>query len=171
MSSPDFVQLLTSHQSRLYAYILSLMFDPHQAEDVLQQTNSILWEKESDFELGTNFVAWSFRIAYFQVLAHRKKTHRDRLVFDVELIDSVARIAEKADETFVGRQRILNDCLGKLGDRHRDLIRRKYSVGASLSQIAEDVGKTEGAIKQALFRVRTILSECVAIAMGREVEV
>ena len=89
--------MLTSHQSRIYAYILSLVFDPDQAEDVLQQTNAVLWQKEAEFVIGTNFVAWSFRIAYFQVMAHRKTLHRDRLVFDDELIRSVAGVTEQSD--------------------------------------------------------------------------
>lgn len=35
--SLEFVQLLTSHQSRLYAYVLSLLGNRTQAEDVMQE--------------------------------------------------------------------------------------------------------------------------------------
>lgn len=45
MQSPEFIQLLTTHQSRLYAYILTLVFDPNDADDVLQETNTVLWSK------------------------------------------------------------------------------------------------------------------------------
>lgn len=86
MRTPEFIQLLTSSQSRIYSYILSLVLDPVQADDILQKTNVVLWEKQSEFQLGTNFIAWSLRIAYFQVCAFRKRQQRERLVFDDELL-------------------------------------------------------------------------------------
>ena len=75
----EFVQLLTSHQSRLYAYVLSLLGNRTQAEDVMQETNAVLWRKAHDFKLGTNFGAWMLKVAHFQVMAHRRKLTRDRL--------------------------------------------------------------------------------------------
>jgi len=161
MATAEFIQLLTTNQSRVYAYILSLVFDPDQASDVLQQTNAILWEKAQEFEIGTNFIAWSFRIAYFQVLAHRKKMQRDRLIFDDELIGGLATVSMQHDETFERRQRLMRKCLEELNDRQRDLIRRRYSVGANVAKIASDVGSSANAIKQALFRARRNLIECV----------
>lgn len=71
MNSPEFLQLLTSHQSRIYAYILSLVFDRTQADDLLQETNAVLWRKAEEFETGTNFVAWAFQIAYYEVMQQR----------------------------------------------------------------------------------------------------
>ena len=164
MATAEFIQLLTSHQSRIYAYILSLVFDPDQADDVLQQTNAVLWEKNSEFVIGTNFVAWSFRVAYFQVMAHRKTLHRDRLVFDDDLIRSVAGVTERSDATFFERQRLLRACLEKLSPRHRDLIRLRYSEGASMGRVADTVGKSVAAVKQSLFRLRTSLIDCVNAA-------
>src|SRR3954454_14411357 len=41
----EFVQLLTGVQSRLYAYICSLVGDSAGARDVLQETNLALWNK------------------------------------------------------------------------------------------------------------------------------
>ena len=42
---------LTSHQSWLFACVLSLLCDRTQAEDVMQETNVVLWAKVHDFEL------------------------------------------------------------------------------------------------------------------------
>ena len=94
----EFVQLLTSHQSRLYAYVLSLLGDRTQAEDVMQETNAVLWRKAHDFKLGTNFGAWMFKVACFQVMAHRRRLTRDRLVFDDDFLQDVAEDAEQQCE-------------------------------------------------------------------------
>ena len=168
MATAEFIQLLTTSQSRVYAYILSLVFDPDQADDLLQQTNAILWEKAEEFEVGTNFIAWSFRIAHFQVLAHRKKVQRDRLIFDDQLIVDLAEVSSRYDETFERRQRLMRTCLGKLNDRQRDLIRRRYSVGSNVARVAEEVGSSVNAVKQALFRARRNLIACVGANIATE---
>ena len=94
----EFVQLLTTHQSRMFAYILSLLGNRTQAKDVMQETNSVLWLKAHEFKLGTNFGAWMFKVAYFQVMAHRRRLTRDRLVFDDDFLQGIAAEAEQQSE-------------------------------------------------------------------------
>lgn len=159
--SAEFIQLLTSHQSRLYAYILSLVFDRNEADDVLQQTNVVLWRSANDFELGTNFVAWSFRIAYYQVLAHRKKQQRDKLIFDDGMLSEIAQVASESDQTFQVQQRLMRECIQKLNERQRDVIQRRYRRGATLELIAEETQRKVNAVKQILFRARENLIRCV----------
>ena len=62
-TSAEFARLVDEHQGRLKGYILSLVFDPHAASDILQETNLILCRKADKFEAGTNFRAWAFRVA------------------------------------------------------------------------------------------------------------
>ncbi len=168
MSTPEFIQLLTGSQSRIYAYIYSLVFDADQADDILQQTNAVLWEKSSEFEIGTNFVAWSFRIAYFQVLAHRKKQQRDRLVFDDTLLGSIASAASESDAAFESKQRQLRKCLDKLSQRQRECVQRRYDAGANLDAIAADMNLKSNAVKQLLYRARNALHRCVHSDMPKE---
>lgn len=165
----EFVQLLTSHQSRLYAYVLSLLGDRTQAEDVMQETNAVLWRKAHKFKLGTNFVAWMFKVAYFQVMAHRRRLTRERLVFDDEFLQDVAEDAEQQCEWQEEKQRLLGDCIVKLNDGYQKLIRRRYSEGATLQSIAFQSGQSENSIKQALFRARAVLIECVKRQRPEEV--
>ena len=164
----EFMQLLTSSQSRIYAYILSLVLDAAQADDVLQKTNVVLWEKESEFELGTNFIAWAFRTAYLQVCAFRKQQQRERLVFDDEILQELAHVASRVDETFETRQRLLRDCLEKLTDHQRGCIRLRYYAGSSFEKMAAETGKQVNAIKQVLFRARRALIDCVRAGLARE---
>lgn len=160
-SSFEFVQLLTSHQSRLYAYVLSLVGNRTQAEDVMQETNAVLWRKAHDFELGSNFGAWMLKVAYFQVMAHRQKLTRDRLVFDDDFLQEIAEDAEQLCERQEEKQRLLSDCIEKLNERYQELIRRRYTEGATVKSIAAQSGQSENSIKQALFRARAALIECV----------
>lgn len=166
--TPEFIQLLTSSQSRLYGYILSLLYDADQANDVLQQTNVILWEKEEEFSLGSNFIAWSFRIAYFQVLAHRKQLQRERLSFDNELLADLAKVSGELEETFEARQRIMRQCLKKLNPRQNEIIHRRYQSNSTLESIAAETENTVNAVKQLLFRARSALARCINHGLEQE---
>lgn len=67
---PDFVRLLTQYQPDIFVYIRSLLANPHEAADVLQDANVVLWEKREQFKPGTSFRGWAFQIAKFKVLQH-----------------------------------------------------------------------------------------------------
>lgn len=62
------VALLTEHQLPLRHYVQSLLPGDSSAADVTQLTNTTLWQKREEFELGTNFKAWAFAIARYEVL-------------------------------------------------------------------------------------------------------
>jgi RNA polymerase sigma-70 factor (ECF subfamily) len=161
-TSAEFIQLLTSNQSRLFAYTLSMLGDRQQAQDVMQETNMILWRKADQFRLGTNFGAWMLKVAYLQVVAHRRKLNRQAMfVVDDDFLAQLAAETVETSEVMERQQEALHICLEKLPDRQRDIVRRRYSEGASIKAVAEQFGLAASAIKQALFRARTSLIECV----------
>jgi len=61
----EFVSLLTEHQADLWAYIISQMPGSPDVGDILQKNNLVLWTKQNQSKLGTNFRAWAFTIARF----------------------------------------------------------------------------------------------------------
>lgn len=155
------MQLMLSNQNRLFAFVLSLVGNREQANDVLQQTNLVLWEKLDDFEPGTNFMAWAFQIARFQVMAHRQKQGRDRHVFDEEAVALVATAFEKQAEAFDDRLSALSVCIQQLPDDGRSLIRRRYGEGWSVKNLADELGQTANRLAVRLHRLRAALMECI----------
>lgn len=165
----EFIELLTGAQSAVLGYILSLWPDHSGAHDILQETNLTLWRKAEDFEQGTNFTAWACRTAYFHVLNHRRKASREQLVFDEDVLDYLAerqeeRVASGAADTVDALRR----CLAKLPADQQELVRQRYEPGATVQGIAEQLGKTEGAISQALYRIRASLQKCMEKQTARE---
>lgn len=79
-SPADTIRQISQHQAALLAYILTLYPDRSEAHDILQETNVVLWQKVGEFQVGTNFKAWAFRIAYLQTLAHLKRIKRGPLL-------------------------------------------------------------------------------------------
>lgn len=164
----SFIELLTGAQSAVFGYVMSICHDPSLAKDIVQETNLTLWRKAEDFEEGTNFTAWACRTAYFHVLNHRRKQSREQLVFDEDVFDYLAERQEARSQHTDERLEALRACISALPPQQRDLIDRRYLPGATVQAIAKDDGKSEGAISQALFRIRTALQKCVEQKMVKE---
>lgn len=54
----EFVQLFSRSQRRLFLHILAQVSNPADAEEILQDTNVVIWSKFEQFQQGTNFIAW-----------------------------------------------------------------------------------------------------------------
>ncbi|MDF1814368.1 MAG: sigma-70 family RNA polymerase sigma factor [Verrucomicrobiales bacterium] len=162
-SDPDseFVALLTEHQAALRLYVNSLLPGDPSAADVSQLANSTIWKKRSDFELGTNFKAWIFSIARYEVLNYRKTQARDRLVFSEELLDIMADEMPRLSDDMVSRQQALKGCLESLKSPERDLILHRYFEDTSLAEYAEKINRSVGGLKVTLHRIRTKLQSCI----------
>lgn len=159
--STRLVSQITAIQQRLYAYIFSLMGDADRAQDVLQETNLVIWNKSAEFEPGTNFVAWAYRIAHFQVLAHRKKSARDRLVFDDHVVAALADETAARLESFDARRAAMQECIKKLTEHQRRIVTERYMNGQRIGAIAKAMQMNTNAVGQALHRARLALAECI----------
>ena len=148
-------------QERLHAYILSLVLDRDVAKDLLQQTNLVLLEKESDFRQGTNFGAWASRVAYFEVLAYRRNIAREKLIFSDALLEIVSEVAEEQMESIETQKDALEQCVGALSATQRDLLRKRYSSEASVAALAKSMNTNAAALYSRLYRIRSILMDCV----------
>lgn len=168
MSSPicdessEFVQLLTAHQGDLWAYVMALMPGDSEAKDVVQRVNMVLWRKRGDFELGTNFKAWAFAVARFEVMAFLKTKKRGRwLTFSDELQETIAEEFASDDSGGEAMMGYLQVCMAKLRKPDQELIKHRYYSSDGLAIYAARVGKTESALSVKLHRLRAALRKCV----------
>ena len=159
--SQQFIDLMSSFQGRLYGLILSLVGSPDAANDILQETNLILWKKAHEFKLGTSFKSWSFRVASFQVMAWRQKQMRDPLVFTNEVITLMVNEQSEREEDYEIKKSKLERCITKLPERQQKLIHERYALGKSIVKIAAALQSNANSIRQVLYRARTNLSDCV----------
>ncbi|MDF1756378.1 MAG: sigma-70 family RNA polymerase sigma factor [Verrucomicrobiales bacterium] len=164
MNSPDedFIRNLTDWQNRLFGYLTTILGNVHDARDVLQETNLVIWRKMEEFEPGTNFGAWAKKCAHYQALAFLRDRKRDRHVFDEETL------AKLADETGPRRSAgeeekevALLECLAALPDAHRRMLRDRYREGMSIRELATSIGKKSSATKMTLMRIRETLLVCI----------
>jgi RNA polymerase sigma-70 factor (ECF subfamily) len=156
-----FVRLLGQNQRRIFLYVMSLVPDWNDAEEIIQETNLVLWREFARFQPGTNFAAWACKVALHRVLAWRKRVRRDRLEFSPAFLQAVADEASAAADDLEERTQSLARCIERLPDDHRHLLRLRYSDGLAIEAIAGQLARSEDAVYRALSRIRRVLHECV----------
>jgi RNA polymerase sigma-70 factor (ECF subfamily) len=162
----EYLQLVTRHQAAIYGYLRTIA-PGAPLEDILQEVNIVLWNRATDFELGTNFKAFAFRIAHLKALeALRAAKRRDWLVFDSDLLDSIAHSHEENADN--DSQAALRECLGSLDEDERKLLHQRYTARQTVRDIARTDGRTEGALQQVFFRMRNHLRACIEQRLAME---
>ena len=157
----DFVAELTNFQAALHLYVRGLMPGDPGLEEVVQQSNAVIWQKREAFELGTNFRAWALAIARIEVLNYRKQQARDRLRLSDELAETIASETTELDRDLNDHHVALRKCLDELKPESRDVLMTRYSSQESLSVLAERFGRSVGGLRVALTRLRSQLLGCV----------
>lgn len=160
---PEFVNLLTRHQSDIWAFLLALMPGHPDVADVQQKINLVLWRQRGDFVRGSDFRAWALTVARYEVMAHRKQLGRQpHFVFDAEVIDQLADDAQAELWPAPERLQALERCLASLRDEDRKLLRHRYWKRGALEDYARNCGRSVSSLSVSLFRLRAGLRRCIA---------
>ncbi len=152
---------IARHQSRLRAFVRCLLVRSSDVDDILQEINSVLWQKANEFQPGSDFWAWASQIARFKALNHLRKLGRERLVFDDAALEQLSAAASEKLDQFDERRAALDQCLRKLPPPQRQLLDLRYSAGQTIESISASIGRPSGAVRQALFRIRATLQSCI----------
>ena len=166
----DFITLLTGHQDILLTFIRGSIGNLATAKDILQEVNLVLWKKSSQFHQGSNFKAWAFKVAKFQILGSYRDKQREKLIFDDDLLEQLSTNAVHVDETWKNNERFeaLEICLKKLPAQQRQLLDDRYQSGDSLKILAKSLNSSTSRLKMILFRARNNLRDCImTISPGR----
>jgi RNA polymerase sigma-70 factor (ECF subfamily) len=157
-----FVQYYAQHHTRILAHIFALLRNEQDAEDVFQQTSLVLWRKFDQFkpEEG-DFLAWACGVAHYEVRNFLRVAGRDRLRFHDDLLATLSEEQLERREESDQRARALAECMKKLSEADRKLVRRAYSGEQTIKQLADHVGRAVQTVYNRLNLIRRKLFECV----------
>lgn len=157
----EVLALFDRYQRRLHLFILSVLPDPAAAEEVLQETNIVVWRKFDQFRPDTDFRAWVFRIAHFEVRKYLDRSRRRGLLFGPEIMDELASVYVEQESALEDRRELLPGCIEKLPAADRDLIDRVYGQGIEVAALSGETGRKGTSIYRSLRRIRQWLFDCV----------
>lgn len=163
----QFLRLLSVHQRRIYAYLITLIPNRADAEDLLQEVLITLWDKFDQYDPDRDFMAWALKFAYLHACNARRKYARSPVVFSDVLLTSLADETAQAVEQLDQRHDALHNCLQKLPGRERDLILSRYEMDASVKRLAEQIDQPVTQVYKRLAKIRRDLLDCVNLTLKR----
>ncbi len=164
-----FARLFAQHDRWLFSYLVILLGNPTDAEEVFQEVCVVLWREHEKFEFGTNFVKWVSVIANNQVHRFRHKTKRKSFPLDEGLIGQVGDAAVGRADMFDVRRDALRKCLRKLSSEDRQVVQHCYDHETkNFKAAAEQLERPVNTVYKALNRIRRMLHRCIDQTLAQE---
>ncbi len=154
-------KLFLRHQKDVFSYILTLIPDCNDAEDVFQQTCLALLEKQSEFDLGKEFFPWACGFALNEVRRFRRLHYRERTHLSDAAIESLVSVQFKSARQIGDQLDLLMECLEELPPDKRELLVRSYSYHGRLKELAGWLRIEADTLYKRLERIRRQLLECI----------
>jgi RNA polymerase sigma-70 factor, ECF subfamily len=141
-----FAELYETNFERVYAFIVRRVHDRHEAEDLTAEVFHHALENIARFEWrGVPFAVWLYRIAANAIADMGRKRK-----YTVE-----AAAADDLDQSSwqeIERRAVLYQLVESLPEDQRTVIVKRFVEQKTIRDIAEEFGRSEGAIKQLQFR-------------------
>ena len=157
-----FDALLARYQNRLYRYLLRLVRDPSQAEDLFQQTWLRVMTHLDRYDERRPFEPWLFAIARNLAIDHLRRTTPD--VLDESSTGALAAKGPDAFETLLERERrsALAERVETLAAIYREALTLRFEEGMTFEEMASlldcPVSTVKSRVQRALGALRNKMS-------------
>ncbi|MDB6172108.1 MAG: hypothetical protein JWL59_1419 [Chthoniobacteraceae bacterium] len=163
-----FLSLFLRSEREIFRYVAALVPNVADAEDIVQQTALVLWEKFEAYDLHQPFTPWACRFALNKTRQWLERRQRWHALLEGGLAEELAQRREELRPEFDLRLRNLEGCLRKLPMEQRSLVEGYYYRRDGIENLATNSGRTVAATYKMLQRVRLALQACIENASKPE---
>jgi len=175
-----FETVTSRHERRIYSLAMRILRHQQDAEDATQQTFLSALENLDSFRGEASFQTWLLRIATHAALKTIRKreglktvsleeaTEPEDSYDDIQHPKFIADWRQSPEHLVEKRetQRLLDDALARLDDKHRLVFLLRDVEGLSIKETAQVLGLTQANTKVRLLRARLQLREQLTEALG-----
>jgi RNA polymerase sigma-70 factor, ECF subfamily len=141
-----FAELYEIHFERVYAFIVRRVNDRDVAEDLTSDVFHKALANIRQFEWrGVPFVAWLFRIAANAIADRSRRAAK-------EVVEDPPEGSTEMNVEAIDQQSRLFKLVHQLPSDQRRVITMRFAEEKSIREIATELGRSEGAVKQLQFR-------------------
>jgi len=142
-----FGEIYERYFNGVYKYIYYRVGDQVMAEDIAMDVFAKAMESIDGFAFrGVPFSAWLYRIASNLVVDHfRRQPTQATVSLEEKLVADVAQSSQLLEQEF--SHLALRQALAELTDDQQQVVILKFVDGLSNLEVAQVLGKTEGAVK------------------------
>jgi RNA polymerase sigma-70 factor (ECF subfamily) len=132
-------------------------------DDIAQEVYLYVYHNLEKYETGTDFLAWVKSIANFRARTHIRsaaaRARREQRYADAALTEAAADREVPEAESL--RLEALRACLDEMPEKGKQLVLRRYDGDTNAVALGRQLGKSPGAVRIALSRLREKLRVCV----------
>ncbi|MEM7411524.1 MAG: RNA polymerase sigma factor [Myxococcota bacterium] len=154
-------ELVGLYHRRVFAFALKRLGDATEAEDVAQDTFLQLYRSIQKYEGRSSLLTWIFGIAHHEVCNRFRRQRLETVPLEDQERELVAPMPGL--ESTIDALRRLDRChevlQGKVSPAQRRVFELRYWGARSIEYIAEETGKSPGAVRIGLLRTRRTLAE------------
>lgn len=159
-----FARLYDACVERIYRYVYFRVADDNLAEDITSQVFLKVWGKLDSYQAGGSpFMAWLYRIAHNAVIDHYRTK---KVAIPLEEANPIeVSHADEVDERLdlQIKSQHLREALQELTKEQQQVLILKFVSGFSTSEIAQQLGKQQSAVRALQMRGLQGLAKCPAL--------
>lgn len=163
-----FSELLARHRGELYAYILAIVRNWDDADDLFQSVCLVLWNKFASFQPGTSFFSWARQTAKIEVRYFLRRKQSPSHVSEQLLETLVDTVRDAQCEEAEVYQAALERCRQKLSTSDEELLELRYVEDLGSGEIADRVRRPQQSVCQSLKRIRRRLLACIQAELSQQ---
>jgi RNA polymerase sigma-70 factor, ECF subfamily len=153
-----FAELYENNFERVYAYVVRRVRDRAETEDLTAEVFHHALANLKKYEWrGIPFAAWLYRIAANLISDRWQRTGREQVADEPEQIESIQASGGEFEQ--VERKATLFRLVERLPAEQRRVVVLRFVEEKSIKEVAREIRKTEGAVKQLQFRALTALRD------------
>ncbi len=151
-------ELYRRYSVSVYNYLLRLVREAPQAEDLLQDVFIAIWRGAGRYRRGARVKTWIFRIAHHQAVSWLRQHREMDSLFDVHLQQKPAAYdLENIVQEQLESQHI-QQALDQLSPKHRAVLELAFVQELSYAEIAEVISCPVGTVKSRIYNALQTLS-------------
>lgn len=158
-----FHDMLIETLPKLRPYAVMLAQDRSRADDLLQEAAVRALAAQHQFQMGTNFSAWMYRILRNEFIDTVRKARRTGVSID-DLPEALMSYTPRQEDQLLVRE--LGQALSQLPHTQREALSLVCGSGLSYEEAANIIGCSMGTIKSRISRARQQM-EAIASGEGR----
>jgi RNA polymerase sigma-70 factor, ECF subfamily len=147
-------EIYDHYESKIYSYIYHRVGSQPAAQDLTSQVFlRVLEAIQHERTWESSFSGWLYRIAHNIVIDHYRRRGRDTQVAidDLPMLPSPHDSPERAAERALTSEN-LRSAINRLTEEQAQVVTLRFLEGFSITEVADMMGKTEGAIKAMQYR-------------------
>ena len=169
-----FASVVRMCQSSLRAWLATHSPPGIDPDEIAQRSFVVAYTQLEEFELGTNFRAWLFAIARFQLKTEVTRLRRTADYHTRYAPDLLRRELERRCEVDAAdepeRLTHLRKCVDHLAEHLGRFVTWRYTDEITLEEMAHRSERSISAVKKQLWKIRRKLQECVEQRLSAEGE-